>query len=200
MIKNIIFDIGNVLLRWNPGVAVKEVFSDYPDQESLTKALFKSQTWFDLNLGKLTIEETIAEYNSSLNLEIDTLNKLMSKMLESITPINETISLLKKLHALGIPLYSITDNVREIIQYEKNKHDFFDCFIDIVTSYDTEVLKPDTKIYEHLLEKHKLTASECLFIDDVLKNVEGAINVGMKGFHFTDAKSFENYLLEVKLL
>lgn len=197
MIKNIIFDIGNVLINWHPGAVVEELFPDYPDQTSLTKALFKSQTWYDLNLGKLTIKDAITEYNANLGLDIDVLNKLMSKMFDSLTPINESIALLKKLNTLGIPLYSITDNIREIINYEKSKYDFFNCFIDVITSYEVRALKPNPIIYEHLLEKHKLIANECLFIDDVLENVEGAIKVGMQAIQFTDAKSCEAYLLEI---
>ena len=63
-----------------------------------------------------------------------------------------------------------------------------------------KTFKPDPLIYKHLLEKHKLIANECLFIDDILKNVEGAIKVGMKGFQFIDIKSFETYLLEAGVL
>jgi putative hydrolase of the HAD superfamily len=121
MIKNIIFDIGNVLINWNPAMIVKESFSNHPDQESLTTALFKSQIWYDLNLGNLTIKDAIIEYNTTLGLDIVVLNKIMSNLFNSLTPINETIALLKKLYALGIPLYSITDNVPELIEYEKNK-------------------------------------------------------------------------------
>lgn len=179
---------------------VKESFPNHPDRESLTKAFFKSQIWYDLNLGKLTIKDAIIEYNTTLGLDIAVLNKLMSNMFNSLTPINETIALLKKLYALGIPLYSITDNVLEIIEYTKNKYDFFNCFIDITTSYEVKILKPDPLIYKHLLEKHKLIANECLFIDDILKNVEGAIKVGMKGFQFIDIKPFETYLLEAGVL
>jgi putative hydrolase of the HAD superfamily len=200
MIKNIIFDIGNVLINWNPAMIVKESFPNHPDQESLTTALFKSQIWYDLNLGNLTIKDAIIEYNTTLGLDIVVLNKIMSNLFNSLTPINETIALLKKLHALGIPLYSITDNVPELIECEKNKYDFFNCFIDITTSYEVKTFKPDPLIYKHLLEKHKLIANECLFIDDILKNVEGAIKVGMKGFQFIDIKSFETYLLEAGVL
>lgn len=76
----------------------------------------------------------------------------------------------------------------------------FDYFIDVVTSYEVKVLKPDPAIYKNLLQKHKLIANECLFIDDALKNVEGAIKVGMKGFLFTDTKSLEKYLLEAGVI
>jgi HAD superfamily hydrolase (TIGR01509 family) len=124
----------------------------------------------------------------------------MSKMLESLQPIEETVTLLKKLYQLNIPLYCITDNVREIIEYERSKYDFFDCFIAIVTSYELAVLKPDVAIYEYLLKEYHLNADECVFIDDHLPNVEGAIKIGMKAIHFTDAKTCEGELARLGIL
>jgi putative hydrolase of the HAD superfamily len=200
MIKNVIFDIGNVLIKWDPASIVANFFPDHQDHLALAKSIFKSEIWYDLNFGKLSMNEAIASYNTTIGLEVKILEELMNKMLESLVTIDESVELLKKLHALKVPLYSITDNVREIIEYEKSKYDFLDLFIDIITSYDTNVLKPNSAIYEHLLQKHSLIAAECVFIDDHLPNVEGAIKVGMKAIHFTDAATCKTELIRLGIL
>ncbi len=59
MIKNVIFDIGNVLIKWDPAGVVADVFPEHKDHMALTKSIFKSQTWYDLNLGIITKDEAI---------------------------------------------------------------------------------------------------------------------------------------------
>lgn len=187
--KNIVFDIGNVLVKWAPKEVVVRLFPDYPDHDDLTLKLFKSPSWFDLNKGKLTEAEVIQTYGQQLGISISKLNELMDEIKESLTPMEGSFDLLEELCQAKIPLYSITDNVHEIVTFLKKRYTFFDKFIGVVVSADIGVLKPAKEIYQHLLITYHLKPEESIFFDDVQINVEGAQNVGMLGVQFTTAEA-----------
>lgn len=191
-IKNVVFDIGNVLLAWDPQKIVIDFFPDYPDQTTLTKDLFKSETWFDLNKGLITEREAISIYSKQIpSLEHYPLENLMDHVRESLMPIEGSLELLDRVYSSGIPIYSITDNVKEIMIYLKDTYDFLNKFKGVIVSADVGCLKPAPEIYKHLLHTYQLIPAQTLFIDDHLPNVEGARNVGMHAFQFTDAAGCE---------
>lgn len=194
-IKNIIFDIGNVLLKWDPKSVVKEIFNNPSNLDQLTEDFFHSQDWHDLNLGKLSIFELIEIYHSKYGIEKNILFNLMDKIEDSLIPLAGSFELLDKLHKVNIPLYSITDNVIEFIEHFKTKYDFWPKFIDVIVSAEVGFLKPNPEIYQILLNKHNLKAEECLFLDDYLPNIEGAQKIGMQAYQFSTALECENYLI-----
>lgn len=193
-IKNIIFDIGNVLIEWKPIDIIINFFPNETKPELLAKKIFKSPTWFDLNLGKITELEAIKLYHKQLNISIDELEKLMMQMKYSLLPINSSIQLLDELYSMDLVLFSITDNVKEIMSFLKAKYCFFKKFTDIIVSAELGVLKPDKRIYLHLIEKYNLRVEETIFIDDIMANVQGAKQIGMYGIHFTNTIDCRNQL------
>lgn len=186
-VNNIVFDIGNVLLRWSPVDIVQNFFPDEQSAQELTLKLFKSPEWFDLNLGKLTEKEVIQIYSQELGLSEAKLEELLDAVKESLRPVEGSLELLDELYGQKYPLYSITDNVHEIMHYLKVRYDFFHKFSGIVVSAEIGVLKPSPLIYKRLLDSHHLVPEETVFIDDIAKNVQGAIDVGLHGIHFIDA-------------
>ncbi len=194
-VHNIVFDIGNVLVRWEPLKVIQRVFLNV-DAQALFQAM--RPIWLDLNLGKLTEEEAVLQYENLLNFPKEKFQQLMLGFKESQTPIEGSLELLKELNQLGYSLFSITDNIHEIMAYHRQHSAFTEYFKDIIVSADLGVLKPDPKIYQNLIDKHQLKAEECVFFDDLLTNVEGAKAVGMHAFLFTDTatcrKDLENLL------
>ena len=184
-IKNVIFDIGNVLVRWAPEEVVKSIFPD-ADPTYFIKQM--RSLWIDLNLGKLTEIESLSAFANQLGISEQEVLTLMLRLKTSQTPVAGSLELLKKLHMARIPLYSITDNVKEIVEYHKLNSEFLQYFRGVVVSADVGVLKPDQKIYRHLLDTYKLVPQESVFIDDVQMNVDGALAVGMHSFQFKDSK------------
>jgi putative hydrolase of the HAD superfamily len=187
VIKNVVFDIGNVLVQWNPQVVIALVFPEVINPTGLSNAIFKSPIWYDLNLGKLSEKAAIALYASKLGIAVSRLEKLMFTIKESLIPVAGSFELLDKLSKAGIPLYCITNNVQETMTYLKKKYDFWYKFIGIVVSAEVSVLKPSPEIYQHLLKKYHLIPGECVFFDDILSNVNGAKAVGMHAVKFTTA-------------
>ncbi len=196
-INNVVFDIGNVMVVYNPHQVVEKLFPNHPDTNLLTQQIFKSQTWFDLNLGRLTEAEANIQYNKLLSIEIAQLEQLMQEIKESLIPVEGSFELLTKLHQANVKLYSLTDNVREIMVYLRNRYTFWDYFSGVVVSAEVNALKPAKEIYMHLLDSYNLSPQNSVFIDDLPRNIEGAQAVGMQGIVFKDALSCE---LELKSL
>lgn len=196
-IKNVVFDLGNVIVKWAPYEVIGAIFKD------TDPIVFYEQikpVWIDLNLGKINEAIAINFYQQQLNLDYHKLKELMNGFKTSQTPITGSVDLLQKLYNRNVSLYSITDNTKEIIEYHRHHSDFLQYFKAIVVSADVGFRKPGKEIYQYLLNQYKLDPSQTLFIDDLLQNVEGATSVGMSAFQFEDAKSCESKLIELGLL
>lgn len=189
MIKNIIFDVGNVLLKWQPETVVARFF---PEELvlTLTQAMFRSQHWRNLNLGKLTEAELIHIYHQELRIDSDRLRQLMQAVKESLLPVDHSLELLNNLYQSGYSLFSLTDNVHEIMAYLKLKYNFWDLFKGVVVSAEVGYLKPMKQIYQKLIDLYDLDPRKSVFIDDLLANVEGAKSLGMQGIQFLSAQQF----------
>lgn len=185
-IKNIVFDVGNVLVRWDPVLVIQTVFPDMQDPLILMQKIFKVGFWYDLNLGKISEKEAIQKYHIALNIDKNALEQLMLAVKESLVPVEGSIELVERLHRMGFPLYVITDNTQEIMQHLRQKYDFWHMFQGVVVSAEIGHLKPSPLIYRHLLESYQLKPEETLFLDDVPANVEGALAVNMFSIQFTD--------------
>lgn len=190
-INNIIFDIGNVLVRWQPFEVIKQVFPK-TDPKEFFKLMYP--VWQDLNLGKLSIEEALIIYTGELQISQQQITALLYQLQKHQVLIPDSIELLKNLSKQEYELYSITDNIKEFVEYHRTHSNFFHYFKDIIVSADVGILKPDKRIFQHLLDKHQLIPNECIFIDDIEKNVEGAKEVGMHGIVFTDPYSCKEEL------
>ncbi|MBN8827966.1 MAG: HAD family phosphatase [Sphingobacteriia bacterium] len=176
--------MGNVLVKWAPHEAISDVFPEENPAELFQK--FRP-IWIDLNLGKLTEENAIELYANQFNFPKQKIEELMGRLKTHQVHLPESVALLDKLHQSGYKLYSITDNIKEFIVYHLKNSQLLDYFLDVIVSADIGVLKPDSKIYNHLINKHNLVPSESVFLDDAIHNIEGAKAVGLHGIHFTDA-------------
>jgi putative hydrolase of the HAD superfamily len=198
-IKNIVFDIGNVLVRWDPQSVVEQLFSTEENIGALTQKLFKDVFWYDLNLGKITEQQFMHQVHQTLKIELKKLEQLLQMIKESLTPIAGGFELAKKLYEQSYPLYLLTDNTKEIVHYLKTKYDFWPWFKGMISSAEVGYLKPAPEIYNNLLNTYQLIAGETLFLDDLLKNVEGAQAVGMHALQFTTTEQCIADLRELKI-
>lgn len=194
MIKNVVFDIGNVLVKWTPHDVVAGLFPNHPNTKELNHQIFKSSTWMDLNRGKMTEKEAILIYHRELGISISKLEELMEQAKQALTPVKGSFELLQAISDKGFAIYSITDNVHEIVHFLKQRYTFFDKFLGMAISADIGVLKPNEEIYRYLLNAYHLKAEECVFIDDLLINIEGAKRIGMHGIQFVTAESCKDEL------
>ncbi len=185
-IKNIIFDIGNVMVQWRPAYIVGQIFPDAADKDQLTKDIFASAIWIDLNKGLFSEAEAVEKFHAALHLPKEKLTEMMALVKTSQIPVPGSFDLQKQLHEQGYHLFALTDNVHEIVSYLKDTYDFWDRFTDAAVSAELGFLKPSADIYNHLVNKHNLVPAETIFIDDVAGNADGAKAVGMHGIQFKD--------------
>jgi putative hydrolase of the HAD superfamily len=194
-IKNIVFDVGNVLVRWDPVSVVIQTFPDVHDPHALSKSIFKHETWLALNRGTITEIEAIALYQARLQAHADAFETMMDNVRASLVPLEDSIALLRKA-SKHYKLYALTDNTLEIMAYLRKEYDFWPLFEGVVVSAEVGSLKPSQEIYQYLLKNYQLHPEETLFIDDHLPNVRGAREAGIKAIQF---QNIEQCLIELKL-
>ncbi|WP_305463031.1 HAD family hydrolase [Photobacterium leiognathi] len=193
-IKNVVFDVGNVLVRWSPTEIVKLTFGDDVKPEPLAQAVFNSKTWRDLNKGLLTEEETKLQYQDFHGLTEPECERLFYYIKQTQILIYDSVKLLQRIKAAGYKVFALTDNVNEIVSFLQNKYDFWQQFDGEIVSADVCLLKPQPEIYHSLLSKYDLEAQESVFLDDMSHNVSGAKSVGLSAIQFKHAEQCEREL------
>ena len=195
MIKAIIFDIGNVLLQFNPLEYLKTIFNDDEIEMIIYKEIFQSEEWLHLDRGILTQEEAIkiiSMRNPKYNIHI---KKCMENWTDILTPIEGTVKILNKLKENGYKLYLLSNFHSLAFNMICTKYDFFKQFDGGIISYKEKLLKPETEIYIKLLDTYNLSAQECLFIDDTLANIEAANKLDINTLHFINSEILEQNLI-----
>lgn len=191
-IKNVVFDIGNVIVRWSPVEIMKLTFgdgevSDSDNLENRFKSIFQSETWMQLNKGFISVDEAKAQYQQSIGLTKQQTDSLFYYVTQTQILLYGSVELLKRTKAAGYNVYALTDNVHEIVSHLKSNYDFWDLFDGAIVSAEVGLLKPQAEIYQTLLEQFDLQAEETVFLDDMPHNVKGAQVVGMKAIQFKNA-------------
>lgn len=197
MIKNVVFDIGNVFVRWSPETVVERVFGaavNSAENAARARSIFGSSAWIDVNCGLLTMKSAIAELSRQNNLTAADADALMFHITDHLDALPGTEALAHRLKSAGYRIFALTDNVHEIVAYLKARHSFWPLFEGVANSAEIGVMKPDPGIYQRLLDDYGLYAADCIFMDDILRNVEGAKSIGMSAFVFENARQAEGAL------
>lgn len=180
MIKNVIFDIGNVLLNFEPKEYVKSKVIEEKIEE-VYESIFKSEEWPMLDRGTITEEEAKANIISRKAENEGFINSVFENWYDILTPIESSVGVLKKLKEKEYKVFYLSNFHLAAFEYVTKKHDFFGLFDGGVVSYKEKLLKPEKEIYEKILCEYNLEPNETVFIDDMEVNVKAAINNGMKG-------------------
>ncbi len=197
MIRNIIFDFGQVLVDWNPHYLFDPYFGD-PDKATWFLDHICTNEWNrQFDAGK-PFAEGLAELKAQFpewTREIDVYWTEWTKMMGG--PIPGMYELVADLKAAGYGVYGLTNWSSETFyQIEKN-YPVFALLDGKVVSGDVRLLKPDAAIFRCLLDRYGLKAEESVFIDDTLPNVEGAHAAGLSGLHFQDAPTLREDLKKI---
>ena len=181
MIKNIVFDIGNVLA----GFAWEDFYRSfgYSEEifEKLADATVRSPFWNEMDRGKLSDEELLEGFiknDSSIEKEI---REVFENVEEIIQRFDYAIPWIRELKEKGYHIYVISNFSRKAHVECIKALDFLEEIDGEILSYQVKLIKPSPEIYQLLCSKYNLKAEECVFIDDLPKNVEAARKEGMKG-------------------
>lgn len=183
MIKNIIFDLGNVIINYNQEQVVHNFTQNEDEIKYLYDEVFASPEWVLMDLGKITNEEAIKIINERNKFQYDELTKSFLREWYKKQSINkEIVEIAKRLKDKGYQLFVLSNMANETYAYFQEE-DFFSWCRGIIISAHEQIKKPDEKIFRVLLDKYHLKAEECLFIDDddTGKSYETANQIGIKG-------------------
>ena len=187
MIKNIVFDMGNVLLSYTPQEYIKTITQDEVIAAAVLKELFYSQEWAELDAGTITDEDAVKQVSARIPQYASYVQKSMDNWHSDLTPIQGMPELVKKLKEKGFKIYLLSNTSLRFFQYQ-DKVEMFRSFDGFIVSAKERLVKPDTAIFDRLCSRYNLNSSECVFIDDLQANVDGAIKAGFHAHLFQGAQ------------
>lgn len=184
-VGNVVFDIGRVLIQWDPTRLYSEIFPDTAERDRFLAEICSDDWNRELDRGR-PFAEGIAECVAR-HPDFETAIRAWDERWHDMVPgaIDGSVRLLEGLRAADVPTWAITNFSTEKYAEAVARFPFLAGFRDTVVSAHERLLKPDPAIYRVLLDRNGLDPATCLFIDDVPANVEGARAVGMKAVPFT---------------
>jgi putative hydrolase of the HAD superfamily len=197
---NLVFDLGGVVVRWDPDAIIGGVFSDRGIRARVKADVFGHADWLELDRGTLGRDDAIARAAKRSGVAVGEIKRLLHAVPPSLVVFPDTIELLYRLKRRRYPLYCLSNMHFASIEYLEKTHTFWDVFDGIVISCRLQLCKPEAGIYEHLLRAHGLKAEETLFIDDVQKNLDAAAQLGIRTLQFENAAQCERELHALGLI
>ena len=195
MIRNIILDMGNVLIHWCPERFVERYGLSEEDRALVLQEVFTSVEWIQLDRGIISFEEGIGTMCRRLPERLHTAARELTLdwWRDCLFPVEGMGELVRELKGLGYGIYLLSNAKADLPLYF-DRIPGSECFDGRIVSADWKLLKPE--IYELLLRQFGLKAEECFFADDLFINVEAALLVGMSGTIFRGAKELRRALIE----
>lgn len=197
MIKNIVLDIGNVVLKFNP----KEYFLAKSDNlqlcASLCEMMMNGEVWKAYDLGDYSMDDVRKKFIETMPLYQKEINAMLDEWTNILQPIDYTFDKMKQLRCEGYRIYLLSNLNVDAYEYILNHVDLFDLVDGYVVSFKERLAKPDSRIYKCLIDRYELKAKECVFIDDIEKNIQAAIDFGMQGIVFHNEQQVEKELNKI---
>ena len=186
MIRNILFDMGNVLIYFDRNLFMDRLGVTEDDKKLLMREVFLSVEWVRMDRGSMVEADAVASCCKRLPERLhEAAEKLIAMWDRPILPIPGMYELIQELKEKGYGIYLLSNASLRQHEYWPRipAHMFFD---GTIISADEGVMKPGAEYYLRALQKFDLKAEECFFIDDVPANIEGAIYCGLSGAVFYD--------------
>ena len=181
MIRNIVFDLGNVLISFRPDEYFEK--ENYPEnyRTTILNDIFKSEAWRLLDNGDITLPEAINAIALRSSLKKEEIAHVFDLRTDLMFPLDQNVRLLSELKKEGFRLYFLSNFPKDLFEEIREGYYFFKYFEGGIISSEVGYSKPHLRVYEILLEKYSLIPEDCLFIDDLEANVKAAEILGMKG-------------------
>lgn len=185
MIKNIIFDMGQVLIKFDPLYFIHRLgITDTKDTQILMREIYKSVEWSMMDRGSLTDAQACEIFKARVPNHLKRyVADLTCDWCKPLVPIDGAEELIRELKTNGYNMYLLSNASLNQKNYW-NDIPGSDCFSDTVVSSYINLVKPQPEIFKYLVNKYELVPDECLFIDDATLNVEGAVYSGLHGIVF----------------
>ena len=186
MIKNVIFDIGRVLIGFEWMDYIHRLF-DEETADKVTKALWHTHYWWELDRAVLSEEEILEMFYSAGPDVKEEIKEAFDRIGECMSRCEYAIPWIEEMKERGYKVYYLSNYSEHLMQANPEVLDFLPHMDGGVFSCYVQLIKPDPEIYRTLMDQYDLQAAECLFIDDRIDNVVAARKLGMQAIRF------ENY-------
>lgn len=194
MLKNIVFDIGNVLIDYQPKKFLKARYGENNLADQLFRFVYAGPEWVELDRGSITLCDAADSICRKSGLPFDTVFDALFNWVTEAGEITGTTGLLPKFEEKGFHLYYLSNFHNAASRYIFEKYRFFKLFSGGIFSCDVKLLKPDPTIYRALSKKYGLEPTETLFVDDTAGNVKAAEKLGWYGHPFQNAHELNDYV------
>lgn len=199
MIKNIIFDVGKVLMAYEPDEYMEKLGFTPREREAVNQAMFQHPFWNESDRGALSSEKLLEgfishnpDYEKQIRQAYETAGK-------TITLMPHTLEWVKALKDRGYRLYILSNYAEHTFEQTSDEMKFLSYMDGAVFSFQCKLIKPEQEIYRYLCEKYELVPEESIFLDDRQENVEAARAYGMQAIQvhsYEQASSQLNQVLD----
>lgn len=179
-IKNVVFDIGGVILTFLPYEIIKKYSLD-EKEEILLIELFHSKLWRELDAGKSLPKDIANTYEELSGLPYERTMGLFKTIFDGLEVLPQTEAFINKLVDSGINVYYLSNMSEDFMQGILENHNIFKKMKGGVYSADVQVIKPDVEIYQVFQQRYNPIHSETIFLDDLEKNIQAAKDFGWNG-------------------
>ena len=193
-IDAVVFDIGRVLLRYDPSILYNQLLPDSAAVSEFLETVCNHDWNYEQDLGRDWSEATqllIAEHPDKADL-IRAYRERWHEMVPGT--IEGTVAILEQLHGNGVALFAITNFARDTYLETRERYAFFKLFRDIVVSGFEHIAKPDPRIFELAAARFAIAPERSLFIDDTMEHVLAARSVGFNAVHFVSPEQLRRDL------
>jgi len=197
----VVFDLGGVLLEWNPRHLYRKLFPG--DEAAMERFLAEvcTEEWNERQDAGRTFAEAVAELLPAHADKAELIHAFGHRFDEMIPGALEgTVDIMSELKRRFVPLYALTNWSSETFPSQRARFPFLTWFDGIVVSGDEGMIKPDPRIFRILLERHRIAPEEAVFIDDNAKNADAASALGIHGIHFRSPEQLRGELARLDLL
>ena len=194
--RNVIFDVGGVLLDWNPARILEGYYADAAERAAMKQFIFHHADWLEFDRGALSESALLERVGGRAGRPVPELASLFGVIRDSLQPKDDSIALLASLGARGVPLYCLSNMPAESFAYLGKRFDFWRHFDGIVISGEVRMVKPQAEIFDYLLDRYGLKAADTVFVDDYAVNIDAAKALGFHTVLFQNAQQCEAALQE----
>lgn len=195
----VVFDLGGVLIDWNPRYLYRQLFDDAEAMERFLSEVC-SPEWNERQDAGRPWREAVADLVAQHPDQAAMITAYHERWPEMLSgDITDSVEVLKELEALGLRLYALTNWSHETFPVARKLFSFLDWFDGIVVSGEEKLIKPDPAIFHRLLTRYDITPSRAVYIDDSPRNVAGAADVGLRALRFVDADRLREDLIALGL-
>lgn len=197
MITTLIFDLGGVLVDWKPEYLYRNIFDDEADMRQFLDTICTGD-WNEEQDGGRTLKDGTDLLVKQYPEQAENIRAYYSRWEEMLNgAIEGTVEIFKDLKASGrYKIYALTNWSAETFPIAQQKFDFLNWFDGIVVSGTERMRKPKPEFYQLLLSRYQLKSDEVLFIDDNLRNVKAALEMGIDSIHFTTPEKLRVELMD----